>query len=491
MKSVILPVVLLVTIGAAESQVESPSLFGPAPSPSQIAWQKLEYSAFLHFSMNTFTDKEWGYGDEPESLFMPSAFDAESIVRTVKDARMKSVILTCKHHDGFCLWPTATTEHSVKKSPWKNGRGDVVKEISDACRVLGLGFGVYLSPWDRNSGEYGRPEYLNIYRKQLTELLSNYGPVSEVWFDGANGGDGYYGGARETRIIDRKTYYKWNEMWGLVKKLQPRTVIFSDGGPDVRWVGDEEGYAGEMNWSLLRRDEVFPGYEKYTELISGHADGTHWVPAECDVSIRPGWFYHPKEDTLVKSPLSLYNLYFQSVGRNASLLLNVPPDRRGRIHPQDSSSLMSFKQMRDLTFKVDHARKGRAAASHARGNNPRFSAASVNDGNPETYWSTDDGVTTASVTLELDAQATVGCVLLQEYTPLGQRVEKFSIDVWTGSDWAAVDSGTTIGYKRLLRFSPLPVSKIRLTIMQSRACPAISTIGLFQEGFAFTVNAKK
>ena len=471
--------VLLISAGAADSQVEPPRAFGPVPSPAQVTWQKLEYSAFLHFSMNTFTDKEWGYGDEPESLFMPTAFDAASMVRTLKEAGMKSVILTCKHHDGFCLWPTATTDHSVKKSPWRNGRGDVVQEISDACRDLDLGFGVYLSPWDRNNAYYGRPEYLDIYRKQLSELLTNYGPISEVWFDGANGGDGYYGGARETRTIDRKTYYQWNETWGLVKKLQPQAVIFSDGGPDVRWVGDEEGYAGETNWSLLRRGEVYPGYDKYSELISGHADGTHWVPAECDVSIRPGWFYHPNQDTLVKSPIALYNLYFQSVGRNASLLLNVPPDRRGRIHPTDSSALMAFKELREETFRVNYARRGRASATAVRGNDPRFAAANVNDGNPETYWSTDGGMTTGSVVVELDSQTTVGCVLLQEYISLGQRVGKFSIDLWDGSAWTEGATGTTIGYKRMLRFSPRPVTKIRLTIVQSGACPAISTISVF------------
>jgi alpha-L-fucosidase len=435
--------------------------------------------------MNTFTDKEWGYGDEPESLFMPAAFDARSIVRTLKEAGMKSVILTCKHHDGFCLWPTSTTEHSVKKSPWRNGKGDVVKEIADACRELGLGFGVYLSPWDRNNGAYGKPGYISIYRAQLTELLSNYGPISEVWFDGANGGDGYYGGARETRTIDRRTYYRWDETWALVKKLQPSAVIFSDGGPDVRWAGDEEGYAGETNWSLLRLDEVYPGYDKYTELISGHPDGTHWIPAECDVSIRPGWFYHEKEDTLVKSPASLYELYFKSVGRNASLLLNVPPDRRGRIHATDSSALMLFKQMREKTFTIDYARRGDAAASPVRGNEPQFAASNVNDGDPETYWSTGDGATSGSVTLTFASPTIVDCVMLQEYTPLGQRVEEFSIDEWNGDvrpgAWSVIDTGTTIGYKRLIRFSPRPVSKIRLNVVKSRACPAISTFGLFKE----------
>lgn len=473
--------VLFLSSAISQNTITSlpPHTKGPLPSARQLAWQSLEYYGFLHFSMNTFTDKEWGYGDEPESLFNPTDFDAGSIVRIASEAGMKGLILTCKHHDGFCLWPSRFTSHSVKNSPWKNGKGDVVKEVADACRKFGMTFGVYLSPWDRNSKEYGTPEYITLYRNQLTELLTNYGEIFEVWFDGANGGDGYYGGAREKRTIDNKSYYRWKETWELVRKLQPNAVMFSDGGPDVRWAGDEEGYAGETNWSLLRRDEVYPGYEQYHELISGHADGTHWVPSECDVSIRPGWFYHASEDTLVKSPETLFNLYCKSVGRNASLLLNIPPDRRGRLHNNDATSLMGFKKLFTETFDHNFANGASAFSATVRGNDPRFRAQNVLDDDPGSYWATDDTIHECSLTLELRQPTTFNCALLEEYIPLGQRVEMFSIDVWNGTTWIPVADGTTIGHKRLLRFSNIESDKIRFRITKSRGCPTIASIGLY------------
>jgi alpha-L-fucosidase len=238
---------MVFTVRSAE--IMPPALFGPLPSKRQLAWHELEYYGFVHFTVNTFTDKEWGYGNEPESVFNPTNFSAEQIVQTAKAAGMAGLILTCKHHDGFCLWPSRFTEHSVKKSPWKNGQGDVVREISRACRQAGLKFGVYLSPWDRNRADYGTSAYIEYYRNQLRELLTNYGPVFEVWFDGANGGDGFYGGARETRNVDRKAYYDWPTTFKLVRELQPAACMMSDGGPDVRWVGNERGEAGKTCWA--------------------------------------------------------------------------------------------------------------------------------------------------------------------------------------------------------------------------------------------------
>lgn len=425
------------------------------PSPRQLAWHSLEYSAFVHFGINTFTNREWGYGDESPALFNPVEFDADRIVRIFRDAGMRSVILTAKHHDGFCLWPSAFTEHSVKNSLWKQGRGDVVKEFSEACRRYGLRFGIYLSPWDRNHRDYGRPEYLVYYRAQLRELLTQYGEISEVWFDGANGGDGFYGGARETRHIDPRTYYDWSTAWALVRKFQPGAVIFSDVGPDIRWVGNEQGYAGETNWSTYtplgeQGDAPAPGYTRYKEGIEGHRDGTAWIPAECDVSIRPGWFYHPAEDTAVKSGLVLMRLYLRSVGRNAALLLNVPPDRRGLIHTADSSALMEFRRLRDVGFSSDHVRAFQR-----------------------------DTAGGATWTATLIDEVTFNCIVLSEGVSLGQRVASFQVEWWDGTVWRHLTSGTTIGHKRILATPPASAKRIRIVVDDARAPAVIDAIGVF------------
>src|SRR5215831_11366030 len=285
---------------SSAARVTSPAPYGPLPSARQLRWHELEFYGFLHFSVNTFTDKEWGYGDESPSVFNPTDFDADQIVRTAKAAGMKGLILTAKHHDGFCLWQSKFTDHSVKQSPWRDGRGDVVKEISAACQKYGLKFGIYLSPWDRNRADYGQHDYPTYFRQQLRELLTQYGPIFEVFFDGANGGSGYYGGARETRQIDRETYYDWPAVWELVRKLQPDACLFSDAGPDVRWVGNERGLAGETCWATLNKQDFVPGRADVRRLNRGDRSGAFWVPAEADVSIRPGWFYHAREDDQVR-----------------------------------------------------------------------------------------------------------------------------------------------------------------------------------------------
>src|SRR5512136_3419252 len=333
-----------------------PVPWGPLPTERQLRWHEMEFYGFLHFTVNTFTDKEWGFGDEDEKVFNPTSFDADQIVRTAKEAGMTGLILTVKHHDGFCLWPSKYTEHCVKNSSWKNGRGDVVKEISQACRQHGLRFGVYLSPWDRNHKDYARPEYITYYRNQLRELLTNYGDIFTVWFDGANGGDGFYGGARETRRIDNRTYYDWPNTWRIVRDLQPYAVMFSDAGPDIRWVGNESGMGSLTNWCLLNKDSMYPGGDFAKILGEGHADGNYWVPAEVDVSIRKGWFYHRTQDSLVRSPENLMDLYYASVGRDCNLLLNVPPDRRGLLHENDVKSLLAFRELREKEFSTDLAR---------------------------------------------------------------------------------------------------------------------------------------
>jgi len=425
--------------------------YGPVPTPRQLAWQEMEFIGFLHFTVNTFTDKEWGYGDESPEIFHPTDFNADQIVRTLKEAGMKQVILTCKHHDGFCLWPSKYTEHSVKNSPWKNGKGDVVREISDACRRHGLKFGVYLSPWDRNHKDYGTPAYLTYYRNQLRELLTQYGPVHEVWFDGANGGDGYYGGAREKRKIDNRTYYDWPNTIRMVRELQPDACIFSDAGPDIRWVGNERGIAGETCWGTLNRDDFVPGNADSKRLNTGDRPGTHWVPAECDVSIRPGWFYHAKEDDKVRSPENLLNLYFASVGRGAVLLLNVPPDRRGLIHENDVKSLQGFRRLLDVTFTTNLA-----------------AVAKVTNTSP------------TERILVFDRPVTFNVVRIREDLRWGQRVEAFALDQWKDGQWAQFAGGTSIGHCRLTRGATITTDKVRLRITQTPVPPVISEVSLFR-----------
>jgi alpha-L-fucosidase len=461
--------------------VEPPAPFGPVPSARQLAWHELEFYGFVHFSLNTFTDKEWGYGDESPALFNPTDFSADQIVRVAKAGGLKGLILTAKHHDGFCLWPSKFTEHSVKHSPWRNGQGDMVKEFAEACRRHGLKFGLYLSPWDRNHADYGRPEYITYYRNQLRELLTNYGPIFEVWFDGANGGDGFYGGARENRNIDRKTYYDWPNTWQIVRELQPGACLFSDGGPEIRWVGNERGVAGDPCWATLNRDDFAPGQADSRRLNQGDRPGTHWIPAECDVSIRPGWFYHAKEDAKVKTPAQLMDLYFASVGRGASFLLNLPPDRRGRIPEPDAKSLAEFRRRLDATFAHDLARDAKVTASNVRGNARGFAARNAIDGKAVSYWATDDSVTSAELILEFKRPITFNIVRLREPLQLGQRVDAFALDQWQNGGWVEFAQAKSIGSCRLVRGQPVTTGKVRLRILAAAACPAISELGLFAE----------
>ncbi len=464
---------------AADSAVQSPEPCGAVPSEQQLRWHELEFYGFLHFTVNTFTDKEWGYGDESEKVFNPTALDARQWAQVARDAGMKGLIITAKHHDGFCLWPSKYTEHSVKNSPWKNGQGDVLKELSEACREFGLKFGVYLSPWDRNHRDYARPEYLTYYRNQLLELLTQYGPTFEVWFDGANGGDGFYGGAREKRKIDNSTYYDWENTWAVVRNLQPNAVMFSDAGPDVRWVGNESGVAFETAWMSISRKLIYPGCPDYGKYARGQPDGSDWVPPEVDVSIRPGWFYHPSEDAKVKSVEELVDIYYQSVGRSANLLLSIPPDRRGLIHETDAARLRALSSILDATFKTDVARSAKATASNTRGDSARFAAANVTDGDAKTYWTTDDNVTTGSVEFTLDKPTQFDRVAIQEHIALGQRVEAWTVEAETSGQWQQVAAGTAIGYKRIARCAPVTASRVRLTITKARACPTISSLALY------------
>jgi len=474
--------ILLISISAilfaACAEVKPPEPYGPVPSERQLAWHDMEYYMFVHFTVNTFTDKEWGFGDEKESVFNPTELDCRQWARVAKEAGMKGIILTAKHHDGFCLWPSKYTEHSVKNSPWKDGKGDVLKELRAACDENGLKLGVYLSPWDRNSAQYSTPEYLTYYRNQLNELLTEYGGIFEVWFDGANGGDGYYGGAIETRKIDNKTYYDWANTHEIVRKLQPSAVMFSDAGPDIRWVGNESGMGSLTNWCLLDKDEMYPGGDFARILGEGHENGKYWVPAEVDVSIRPGWFYHAKEDSLVRSPENLMELYYSSVGRNSNLLLNVPPDRRGLLHENDVKSLLEFRDLLKKEFETEVAKGKPVEASSSRGKD--YKASNVTDGNPESYWATDDSQTSGDLIIDLGSETEVNRILIQEYIKLGQRVQQFSVSAFVNEAWQPVIEGTTIGNKIIRKFPVVKTTKIKISIIKSKVCPVISNVEIYR-----------
>ena len=425
--------------------------------------------AFIHYSLNTYTDQEWGFGNEDPKLFNPSSLDCRQWARVCKQAGMKGIIFTAKHHCGFCMWPSAYTDYSVKNSPWKQGKGDVVRELADACREEGLKFAVYLSPWDRNHPDYGKPEYVTYFRNQLRELLTQYGDIFEVWFDGANGGDGWYGGANETRKIDGKTYYGWAETFRMIRELQPKAVIWNDGGDrgDLRWVGTEAGNVGETNWSTMPSKGDTPWHM----LHYGVEDGDVWCPGETNTSIRPGWFYHETENEHVKSLSKLMDTYYKSVGRNSTLLLNFPIAPNGRIHPNDSLRGIAFKKMIDEVFKenlIDHLPLtiDNCSAPDSAANNGQCSMVNVQWKKPTAF----------------------NRFLVEEDIAQGQRVKKFTLEALVDGKWqplrdALVEDGkdglTTIGHRRIICFPTVTATKLRFTITDSKAEPIIKKLGVY------------
>ncbi len=438
----------------------------PVPTAAQVAWQQMETNAFVHFGPNTFTSVEWGTGREDPRVFNPSAFDARQWVRTFKAAGFKGVIITAKHHDGFCLWPSALSTHTVARSPWRGGKGDVLRELSDACREAGLKFGVYLSPWDRNHPTYGTPDYNKVFAGMLEEVLSRYGPVFEVWFDGANG-EGPNG---------RKQVYDWPLFVGTVRRLQPEAVIFSDAGPDVRWVGNEKGEGGTTSWSLIDRSRYVPGTDLSRELTEGFRDAPDWVPPECDVSIRPGWFYRASEDARVKDAETLAALYERSVGRNCQLLLNVPPDRRGLIAEPDVRALTGMRRLIDARFGSNLATGARVEAAGA---GPAASSSrAITDSDLATFAPVPVG--SDGITIALPRAITFDRIVLQEPIALGQRVARFRVDAWIDGAWQGAAEGTTIGYKRILAAGPLTTDRVRLSVLDSRAQPLLAEVGLYR-----------
>jgi alpha-L-fucosidase len=483
MKNFINCIALLIILNSCNRNTNPPEPLAVIPTKAQLEWHRMEMNAFVHFSINTFTNKEWGYGDESPALFNPDSLDTDQWLNIFKETGFKMVILTCKHHDGFCLWPSQHTKHSVAASPVKT---DIVKAVSESASRYGLKFGIYLSPWDRNHPEYGRDAYINYYRMQLRELFAAYSekqPVFEMWFDGANGGDGYYGGAREKRQIKGSTYYDWPTTIRLVQTMQPEILFFSDAGPGVRWVGNERGEAGETNWNTITADTLFAGKGGIEKLLnSGSEDGTKWIPAETDVSIRPGWFYHPEEDSLVKSPERLFEIYLSSVGRGSTLLLNIPPDRHGKIHRNDIASLKGFRKILDETFKNNLADQAKIKANFVRGNHKKFDTENLTDSNPETYWATDDGDTTAYLEVRWDNPQQLGYVVLEEPIQIGQRIKSFNIEAQSEKGWYEITKGTTVGNKRIIKLKGISTTELRINIIDSKKVVALSAVKIYPAG---------
>ncbi|PPK85900.1 alpha-L-fucosidase [Neolewinella xylanilytica] len=459
-----------------------PEPYGALPTQAQLEWLGMETNAFIHFTTNTFTNLEWGFGDEQPEIFNPTDLNTDQWMDVLSGAGFKGVVLTGKHHDGFVLWPSEYTDHSVEESPWMNGEGDLVKMVEESARSHGMKFGIYLSPWDRNRADYGDSSYVAYYRNQLTEVFENYGPIFEMWFDGANGGDGYYGGANETRAINGRYYYDWPTTLGMVRELQPdpSTIIFSDAGPDIRWVGNERGYVGDPNWNTIDTDTIYAGKAGIEELLNHGTPGAKsFIPAEVDVSIRPGWFYHPEEDDRVKTAEELFEIYLTSVGRGSVLLLNVPPDRRGLIHENDVASLRRWRQLIDSTFATDLAADAVANADHYRGNHEDFSAAMLLDNDPETYWATDDSATIGRITVNLLEPKSIAYVHLQEYLPLGQRIAGFRVLANVGGRMKEIGSGQTVGYQRILPVERTTTSEVIVEITEALAPPTLSRLSIY------------
>lgn len=456
-------------IGLASCTAKVPPPYGSVPTAEQLEWQKMEMNMFCHFGPNTFTGAEWGSGAERENVFAPADLDCRQWASTARRAGFKGLILTAKHHDGFCLWPNPESRHTVAQSSWRDGRGDVLNEFMEACKSEGLKAGIYISPWDRNDPNYGSEAYNNVYVKTLRSALS-YGEIFELWFDGANG-EGP-GGKRQR--------YDWTLFRSTVRSLRPGALMFSDVGPDCRWVGDEAGVAGETNWSSLDTCGFEPGLgaPPPDTLMTGNRGAGAWVPAECDVSIRPGWFWKASETSLLKSVNDLLSIYYTSVGRNALLLLNVPPDTSGRIDRTDSLRLMEFRAALTAIFSENLASGAKAEATDSYSR--LFKADNVLDGDYDSYWAAGKKVGSA-LELIFDGPKTFNRVCIQEYIPLGQRVEAFTVEVRHEGKWTKLSEASTIGYKRILLVPQTTADALRVTFDSALAEPLINNLALYQD----------
>ncbi len=462
----------------------APKPYGVLPTQRQLQWHETEMYSLIHFTPTTFENKEWGYGDADPKIFNPTDFDAKQIVTAAKNGGMKGIILVAKHHDGFCLWPTKTTEYNISKSPWRNGKGDMVREFEQACRQAGMKFGVYCSPWDRNSAVYGKPEYLAIYREQLRELYTNYGDLFMSWHDGANGGDGYYGGTNEKRKIHNTTYYDWENTWnGITRKLQPNATIFSDIGPDVRWVGNEKGFAAATHWATftpepLTGNTAVPGNVNTETSSMGTRNGNFWIPAECDVPLRPGWFYHPEEDGKEKTADYLVDLYFKSVGRGACLDLGLSPTTAGKLHENDVRILKDFNQKITELFSENLAKNATISARNSRRG---FPTTNLTDNDRYSFWATDDAVAADEITVDFKGNKIFNVIQLRENIQLGQRINQVNVSIWTNNTWYPIAEVGSVGANRLIRLDKsVSTSKIKITLTAPVSI-TLSELGVFAE----------
>lgn len=466
---------------------ETPKPYGAIPSERQLKWHEMETYCLIHFTPTTFQNKEWGYGDADPKIFNPQKFDAEQIAKAAASAGFKGLISVAKHHDGFCLWPTSTTNYSIKSSPYKDGTGDMVKEFMLATHGNGMKFGVYLSAWDRNDDRYGTAAYADAYRTQLTELMTQYSELFTSWHDGANGGDGYYGGKREKRTIDRTTYYAWHEKtWPIVREKQPMAMIFSDVGPDMRWVGNEHGFADETSWATFTPKGIdgqvpVPGLSDYSESPSGTRNGEFWIPAECDVPHRAGWFYHADQDLKVKTPDQLFEIYLKSVGRGANMNLGLAPMPDGYLHANDVKSLEAFGKKLKETFKENQAKGAKIVASNIRANADKFAPKWILDDDRYSYYASDDAVLNPTLELTLAGEKTFDLIRLRENIKLGQRLDSVSIAVFKDGEWKHLVSATSIGANRLIKLEqPVKASKLKIQL-HAPVAPTLSDFGLFNE----------
>ncbi|MFT4093847.1 MAG: alpha-L-fucosidase [Niabella sp.] len=465
----------------------APMPYGVLPSERQLQWQEMEMYALMHFTPTTFQNKEWGYGDADPAIFNPPKFNANQIVQAVKAGGFKGLTVVAKHHDGFCLWPTATTSYNITASPFRNGEGDLVKEMQQACLDAGLKMGIYCSPWDRNSSLYGKPEYVSqVFYKQLDELYTNYGPLFTVFFDGANGGDGYFGGAKEKRMIDRSTYYGFEKIWEKVRTKQPTANIFSDVGPDIRWVGNERGAAAATSWATITPvpetagTTPSPGNSRSSELQTGTRNGRYWIPAECDVPMRPGWFYHAEQDGKTKTASQLLDIYYSSVGHGGCLDLGISPTPEGILSDEDVNVLKTFGDLLGQTFAGNLAKlAAHITASNVRGQ--KFSPQKLIDDDRYSCWATADNVKKPQVVFDFKKPVKFNVIRLRENIKLGQRIDSVGVDIWQKGNWKQLASATSIGGNRLIRLPQYTTaSKLRLRVY-APVCIALSDFGLFAE----------
>ncbi len=473
---------LLLLLSACTQKPTPPAPYGPTPSEGQLSWHQMEYFSLICYGLNTYTEEEWAYGDVDTQRFNPSDLDTDQWAKVAHDAGMKGLILVAKHHDGFCLWPSQYTDYSVKSTPWKNGEGDVLGDLAASCKKYGLKLGVYLSPWDRNHPDYGQPEYVDYYYKQLEELMTNYGEIFEFWIDGANGGTGYYGGANEHRNIDRKSYYGYDEIFSIVKRHQPNAVIFSDVGPGTRWVGNEAGIGSETNWNRTTTNGKFPGESspEYTKKLgTGDPDGTAWIPAEVNTTLLwpKAWYFHTGHQP--RSLSNLMDLYYTSIGRGSPLNLGLAIAPTGKIRDIDAQALLNFKKQVDREFADNLVLGANIQASDYRNKQAAFVPDKCLDEDSDTYWATTDSVQQATLEIDFQKPVTFNRLLLQECIALGQRIHEFALEVEENGEYRQIVNGTTVGYKRIVRFDAVKTSKARITLKTEAPCLTLSNLGFY------------